>query len=564
MTKRASPSRTLIEGPARAPARAMLRAAGFDDEAMAKPMIAIVNTWTTVTPCNMHLKDLAEHARRGVDAAGGTPVDFNTIVVTDGIAMGTEGMRASLMSREAIADSAELAVRGHCLDAVLFLVGCDKTLPGAAMAAARLDLPSVILYGGSIMPGRLGDKDVTIQDVFEAVGACAAGKISEDELGAVERAACPGAGACGGQFTANTMALALTALGLSPMGLNDVPAVHPDKPAAAQAAGRLVVEAFKAGRNARSLVTPASLRNAATAVSATAGSTNAVLHLLAIAREAGLQPEDFDIDVFDAVSRATPVIADLKPGGRYMAPDMTAAGGSKLLVQRLEMAGLLQDTPTVTGLTLFAAAADAVETPGQDVICTVEKPIKARGGFGVLYGDLAPEGCVAKLAGHERLAFQGPARVFDGEEACFAAVNAGEIAKGDVVIIRYEGPAGGPGMREMLAVTAAIQGAGLGDDVALITDGRFSGATYGFMVGHVAPEAAHGGPIALVRDGDLVRIDVEARRIHVDADLEARRGAWRAPAPRDEAGAYATDAALVGSASQGGVTSFPFTDKVTR
>ncbi|MEO1038578.1 MAG: dihydroxy-acid dehydratase [Pseudomonadota bacterium] len=558
MTRRASPSRTLIEGPARAPARAMLRAAGYDDEAMAKPMIAIVNTWTTVTPCNMHLKDLADHARRGVEEAGGAAVDFNTIVVTDGIAMGTEGMRASLMSREAIADSAELAVRGHCLDAVLFLVGCDKTLPGAAMAAARLNLPSVILYGGSIMPGRLGEKAVTIQDVFEAVGACAAGKISEDELGEVERAACPGAGACGGQFTANTMALALTALGLSPMGLNDIPAVHPDKPGVAEAAGRLIVEAFNAGRNARDLITPASLRNAATAVSATAGSTNAVLHLLAIAREAGLDPEAFDLDVFDAVSRTTPVIADLKPGGRYMAPDMTAAGGSKLLVQRLQAAGLLEDTPTITGQSLFAAAADGEEAAGQDVIRSADDPVKARGGFGVLYGDLAPEGCVAKLAGHDRLAFAGPAKVFDREEDCFEAVNAGRIEKGDIVIIRYEGPAGGPGMREMLAVTAAIQGAGLGDDVALITDGRFSGATYGFMVGHVAPEAARGGPIALVRDGDRVSIDVEARRIDVDADLEARRADWSAPKPRYPSGAFAKYAALVGSASQGGVTSFPF------
>mgnify|MGYP006281007981 CR=1 FL=1 len=560
MTDKKSPSRTLIEGPSRAPARAMLRAAGMDDAALEKPMIAIVNTWTTVTPCNMHLDGLAKRARTGIEAAGATAVDFNTIVVTDGIAMGTEGMRASLMSREAIADSAELAVRGHCLDAVLFLVGCDKTLPGAAMAAARLDLPSVVLYGGSIMPGKLGEKSVTIQDVFEAVGACAAGKITEAELIEVEKAACPGAGACGGQFTANTMALALTLLGLSPMGLNDIPAVDPAKPDAAEEAGRLVVEAFKAGRNARSLITPASLRNAATAVTATAGSTNAVLHLLAIAREAGLARGDFDIDVFDTVSRATPVIADLKPGGRYMAPDMAAAGGSKLLVQRLQAAGLLEDAPTVTGHSLFEAAADCMETPGQDVILSADKPLKARGGFGVLYGDLAPEGCVAKLAGHDKLRFEGPAKVFDREEDCFAAVNEGRIEKGDIVVIRYEGPAGGPGMREMLAVTAAIQGAGLGDDVALITDGRFSGATYGFMVGHVAPEAAHGGPIALVRDGDRVTIDVEARRIDVDADLEARRSEWRPRPPRYASGAFAKYARLVGSASHGGVTSFPFED----
>lgn len=554
------PSRTLIEGPARAPARAMLRAAGFDDAKMSRPMVAIVNTWTDVTPCNMHLKDLAVHAARGIEAGGGTPVQFNTIVVTDGIAMGTEGMRASLMSRECVADSAELAVRGHCLDAVLFLVGCDKTLPGAAMAAARLDLPSVILYGGSIMQGRLGDKALTIQDVFEAVGACAAGRISEAELHAVETAACPGAGACGGQFTANTMALALTALGLSPMGLNDIPAVHPDKAQAAEKAGRILMAALEADIRPRALITPASLRNAAAAVTATAGSTNAVLHLLAIAREAGLPREAFDIDQFDSISRSTPVIADLKPGGRYMAPDMSAAGGTRLLLQRLAAAGRVVDAPTVTGRSLFAEAAEAVETPGQDVILTVEAPLKARGGFGVLYGDLAPEGCVAKLAGHARLRFEGPAKVYDGEEACFAAVKAGEIARGDVVVIRGEGPAGGPGMREMLAVTAAIQGAGLGDHVALVTDGRFSGATYGFMVGHVAPEAARGGPIAFLETGDRVIIDIDARRIDVAAGLEARRAAcgFEPPPPRYPSGAFAKYAALVASASEGAVTSFPF------
>ena len=559
MTDAKRPSHTLIQGPARAPARAMLRAAGYDDARMAKPMIALVNTWTTVTPCNMHLKDLADHARAGIEAAGGTAVDFNTIVVTDGIAMGTEGMRASLMSRDCIADSAELAVRGHCLDAVLFLVGCDKTLPGAAMAAARLNLPSVILYGGSIMPGKLGDKAVTIQDVFEAVGACAAGKISEDELAEVEKAACPGAGACGGQFTANTMALALTALGLSPMGINDIPAVHPDKPGAAQAAGRLVVEALEANRRPRDLITPTALRNAAAAVTATAGSTNAVLHLLAIAREAEISRDAFDTDVFDAISRSTPVITDLKPGGRYMAPDMAAAGGARLLLKRLKAARLIEDAPTITGRSLFDEAEAARETPGQDVILSADAPLKARGGFGVLYGDLAPEGCVAKLAGHDRLFFEGPAKVFDGEDACFAAVNAGEIAKGDVVVIRHEGPAGGPGMREMLAVTAAIQGAGLGDDVALITDGRFSGATYGFMVGHVAPEAARGGPIAFVETGDTIRIDVEARRIDVDADLAARAAkGFTPPEPRYRSGALAKYAALVRSASDGAVTSFPF------
>ena len=559
MSEKKSPSRTLIEGPARAPARAMLRAAGFDDEKMAKPMVAIVNTWTTVTPCNMHLKELADYAAAGVEEAGGTPVHFNTIVVTDGIAMGTEGMRASLMSRDCIADSAELAVRGHCLDAVVFLVGCDKTIPGAAMAAARLNLPSVVLYGGSIMQGKLGDKNLTIQDVFEAVGAQAAGKITEEELVEVEKAACPGAGACGGQFTANTMALALSTLGLSPMGLNDIPAVNKAKPEAAKQAGRALMDAIKHNRLPRDLITPTALRNAAATVTATAGSTNAVLHLLAIAKEAGVSREDFNIDHFDSISRSTPVIADLKPGGRYMAPDMSAAGGTRLLLSKMKSASLIEDAPTVTGHSLFEEAEKAVEADGQDVIVSAENPVKARGGFGVLYGDLAPEGCVAKLAGHDRLKFTGPAKVYDGEDACFAAIGAGEIEKGDVVVIRGEGPAGGPGMREMLAVTAAIQGAGLGDDVALITDGRFSGATYGFMVGHVAPEAARGGPIAFLETGDQITIDVDARRIDVDSDLDARAAkGFTPPKPRYESGALAKYVALVQSASEGAVTSFPF------
>ena len=549
------PSRHLVEGPARAPGRAMLRAAGFDDEAMAKPMIAIVNTWSNVTPCNMHLRGLADHARRGIEEAGGTPVDFNTIVVTDGISMGTPGMRASLMSREVIADSAELAVRGHSLDAVLFLVGCDKTIPAAAMAAARLDLPSVILYGGSIMPGRLRGKALTIQDVFEAVGAHSAGSIDDEELKAVEKAACPGAGACGGQFTANTMALAMTFLGLSPMGLNDVPAVHPDKPDAAVEAGRILVDAVREGRNARQFITPASLRNAAVAGTATAGSTNLVLHLLAIAREAGIPATEFNIDLFDEVSRATPVIADLKPGGRFMAPDMSAAGGSALLGRRLMEAGLIADAPTVTGRPLFSYFGGAGETEGQEVIVTAERPIKSRGGFGILYGNIAPEGCVVKLAGHDRLRFEGPAKVFEGEEACFEALTHGGIVAGDIVVIRGEGPSGGPGMREMLAITAAIQGRGLGNDVALVTDGRFSGATYGFMVGHISPEAARGGPVALLRDGDRIVIDVEARVIETDADLAARGPAMVRPLGEGFTGAYAKYARLVGSASQGAVTS---------
>ncbi|GAA4810956.1 dihydroxy-acid dehydratase [Sphingosinicella ginsenosidimutans] len=554
MTDKTLPSSEMKDGPARAAARAMLRATGLDDAAMARPMVAIVNTWSNVTPCNIHLKGLAEHARRGILAAGATPVDFNTIVVTDGIAMGTGGMRASLMSRETIADSAELAVRGHSLDAALFIVGCDKTIPAAAMAAARLDVPSVILYGGSIMQGRLGERKLTIQDVFEAIGAHGAGRIDDAGLREVEAAACPGAGACGGQFTANTMALAMTFLGLSPAGLNDIPATHPDKPKAAEEAGRVLVEALKAGRNARQFITPTSLRNAAIAGTATAGSTNLVLHLLAIAREAGIAEADFNIDLFDEVSRATPVIADLKPAGRFMAPDMSEAGGSALLGRRLAEAGLIADAPTVTGRSLFETFADAAETPGQEVILTVDKPLKPRGGYGVLYGNLAPEGCVVKLAGQSRLRFEGPAKVYDGEEACFAAVSAGEIEDGDIVVIRGEGPVGGPGMREMLGVTAAIQGRGLGDSVALVTDGRFSGATHGFMVGHVAPEAARGGPIARLRTGDRIVIDVEARTIGTDADLDSRAPA--APVDRGEVtGAYAKYARLVGSASQGAVTS---------
>lgn len=531
----------------------MLRAAGFDDDALARPLVAIVHSFSTVTPCNMHLRDLAQYAAEGIKDAGATPIEFNTIVVTDGIAMGTRGMRASLMSREVIADSAELVVRGHSLDAVLFIVGCDKTIPAAAMAAARLDLPSVILYGGSIMPGHLGSKALTIQDVFEAVGAHSAGSLGDEELKTIERHACPGAGACGGQFTANTMAVAMSFLGFSPMGLNDIPAVHPDKRGAACEAGRITVEALSAGRNARSFISPASLRNAAVAGTATAGSTNLVLHLLAIAREAGIAESDFNIDTFDEVSRATPVIADLKPGGRFMAPDMTAAGGTALLGRRLMEAALISDAPTVTGRSLFELFQEAGETPGQEVIVTADRPIKARGGFAICYGNIAPDGAVVKLAGHGKLRFEGPAKVFDGEEACFAAVTNGAIAAGDVVVIRGEGPVGGPGMREMLAVTAAIQGRGLGNDVALITDGRFSGATYGFMVGHIAPEAACAGPIARLQNGDRIVIDVETRVIETDADLAAR------PEPRwtpssEATGAYAKYAALVGSASHGAVT----------
>ena len=553
MTSKGLPSREMVEGPSRAAARAMLHAAGFDAPALAKPLIAVVHSFSNVTPCNMHLRALAQHAMRGIEEAGGTPIEFNTIVVTDGIAMGTRGMRASLMSREVIADSAELAVRGHSLDAVLFIVGCDKTIPAAAMAAARLDLPSVILYGGSIMPGHLGSRAITIQDVFEAVGAHSAGAIGDQELQAVETAACPGAGACGGQFTANTMALALSFLGLSPIGLNDIPAAHPDKVKAAFEAGTILLDALRSGRNARSLISAESLRNAAVAGTATAGSTNLVLHLLAIAREAGIPERDFNIDLFDQVSRSTPVIADLKPAGRFMAPDMSAAGGTKLLGRRLMDAGLIADTPTVTGQSLFDHVRNGAETPGQEVIVTADKPIKERGGFGICYGNVSPEGCVVKLAGHGKFRFEGPAKVFDGEEAAFDAVTHGKIEAGDVVVIRGEGPVGGPGMREMLGVTAAIQGRGLGNDVALITDGRFSGATYGFMVGHIAPEAARGGPIGLLQDGDRILIDVERRVVETNADLGSRPAAdW--PVSPESTGAFAKYAALVGSASHGAVT----------
>lgn len=553
MTSKGLPSREMVEGPSRAPARAMLHAAGFSADDLAKPLVAVVHSFSTVTPCNMHLRDLAQHAARGIEEAGGTPIEFNTIVVTDGIAMGTRGMRASLMSREVIADSAELAVRGHSLDAVVFITGCDKTIPAAAMAAARLDLPSVVLYGGSIMPGRLGDKNITIQEVFEAVGAYSAGAIDDAELASVEQSACPGAGACGGQFTANTMALALSFLGLSPIGLNDIPAVHAAKKQAAFEAGRLALDALKAGRNARSLITAESLRNAAVAGTATAGSTNLILHLLAIAREAGIPESEFNLDLFDEVSRLTPVIADLKPGGRFMAPDMSAAGGTALLGRRLMEAGLITDAPTVTGKSLFEHFEGANETPGQEVIVTADHPIKERGGFGIVYGNIAPEGCVVKLAGHGKLRFEGPAKVYDGEEAAFDAVTHGAIEPGDVVVIRGEGPVGGPGMREMLGVTAAIQGRGLGDSVALITDGRFSGATYGFMVGHISPEAAKGGPIGLLQTGDTIVIDVENRVIETTADLASRPSkSW--PVSSEATGAFAKYAALVGSASHGAVT----------
>ncbi|MFY2762731.1 dihydroxy-acid dehydratase [Arenimonas sp. MALMAid1274] len=537
-------------GPSRAPARAMLRATGLDDAAIARPLIAVVHTWSDVSPCNLTLRDLAQHARAGILAAGGTPIEFNTIAITDGIAMGSSGMRASLASREVIADSIELAVSGHCLDGVVVLVGCDKTIPAAAMALARLDLPSAVLYGGTIMPGQCRGKKLTVQDVFEAVGAHAAGTLDDAGLAEVERAACPGAGACGGQFTANTMAMVLTFLGLSPMRLNDIPALHGDKGAAAFACGQLVMQRLRAqGPTPSQILTRDAFRNAARAVSATAGSTNAALHLLAIAHEAGVA---FTLEDFEDAAR-TPVIADLKPGGRYTAAEMFEMGGTALVAHELRAAGLLLDGATVTGRTLFEEL-DAVPatTAAQDCVFPVSAPIKPRGGYSIVYGDLAPEGAIVKLAGHGRDHFEGPARVFDSEDAAFAAVQARRIHAGDVVVIRFEGPAGGPGMREMLAVTAALVGQGLGNDIALVTDGRFSGATHGFMVGHVSPEAAHGGPIARLRDGDRVRIDVATRRIDVLADLSTRDPARIAP--RVTGGALAKYALQVGSASTGAVT----------
>ncbi|GAB4520327.1 MAG: dihydroxy-acid dehydratase [Amphiplicatus sp.] len=550
MTK-AKRSDAIIKGPARAPARAMLRAAGFTDEDFEKPLVAVVNTWSTVTPCNMHLDRLAEPVRRGVRAGGATPVDFNTIVVSDGITMGGEGMKASLISREVIADSIEIAVRGHSLDGAVILVGCDKTLPAAAMALARMDIPGVILYGGTILPGRCAGRDLSIQDVFEAVGAHAKGDLDDRGLDEIERHACPGAGACGGQFTANTMAMALAFLGLAPMGAGDPPAVDPAKEAEAERCGRLAAERALRGDNARRYVTGASLRNAATAVVASGGSTNAVLHLAAIAAEANVP---FTIDLFDELSRSTPVIADLKPGGRFLAKDLYAAGGMRLFGKRLMEAERLYDAPTVSGRSLFEELNDAEETPGQEVVRSVADPVKKTGGIRILYGSVAPEGAVLKTAGYADGAFEGPARVFDSEEAAFEAVSAQKIKAGDVVVIRYEGPKGGPGMREMLAVTAALAGQGLAGKVALITDGRFSGASHGFVIGHVAPEAAAGGPIALLKDGDAIRIDAERQRIDADVDWEARRAGFRPPPPRRLGGAFDKYARLVASASKGAVT----------
>lgn len=549
-------SRVLLDGPDRAPARAMLRAVGLTDEDFTRPLIGIANTWAEVTPCNLHLRALAEYVKEGVREAGGTPLEFNTVVVSDGITMGTEGMKASLVSREVVADSIELVSRAHGFDGLVVLSGCDKTIPGAVMALARLDRPGLLLYGGTILPGRYAGRDVSIQDVFEGVGACAAGRMTEEELTELECAACPGAGACGGQFTANTMAMAFEVLGIAPLGSGGVPALDADKPDVARRCGRLAVQLVRDDLRPHRIITRAALENAIAAVVASGGSTNAVLHLLAVARDAGAALELAD---FDRISERTPLLADLKPWGRFMAADLQRAGGVALLVKRLLDARLVDGAaPTVTGRSLEDEAREAVETPGQEVVHTVSQPIDASGGLVVLYGNIAPEGAVVKVAGGKRTTHSGPARVFDREEDAFAAIQRDEVRPGDVVVIRYEGPKGGPGMREMLGVTAAIKGAGLGESVALLTDGRFSGATHGLMAGHIAPEAAAGGPIAALRDGDILRIDVLARRIDVeldDAELRERLRDWAPPAPRYTSGVMAKYARLVASAAEGAVTS---------
>jgi dihydroxy-acid dehydratase len=548
-------SDALKKGPGRAPARAMLKGTGLTDADLEKPLVAVMNTWTEVMPCNLHLRELAADVKRGIRAAGGTPIEWNTISVSDGITMGTEGMRASLVSREVIADSIELAAMGHMVDAVVCLVGCDKTIPAAAMALARLDLPGLVLYGGPIMPGTFKGKDVTIQDVFEGVGAHAAGKMTLADLRTLEDHACPGAGACGGQFTANTMAMALTVMGLAPMGVSDVPAIAPERTKAAEHVGEVIMKQLARGDNARKFITTTSLHNAIASVAASGGSTNGVLHLLAIATEAEV---DLDIDDFDRIAAKTPVFADLLPGGKFTAVDMHHAGGVALLTKRLFEAGLLTDAPTVSGRSLREEAGLAHEAPGQQVVRDLEHPKSTYGGFAILRGTLAPEGCVIKLSGHTRMHHEGPARVFESEEQAMAAVQAGRIVANDVVVIRHEGPQGGPGMREMLAVTAALVGQGLGGSVALLTDGRFSGATVGFMIGHVAPEAAQGGPIAFVHEGDKIVIDVATRRLDVMADLAPRRVGWSPPPPRYTRGVLAKYAASVSSASKGAVTTANF------
>jgi len=548
-------SAAITEGPSRAPARAMLKAVGFTDADLKKPLIGVANTWIEIGPCNYHLRDLAEQVKVGIREAGGTPMEFNTVSISDGITMGSEGMKASLVSREVIADSIELVARGNLFDGIVILVGCDKTIPGGVMALVRLDIPGLVLYGGSIAPGQWEGKDVTIQDVFEAVGTHAAGNMTDEQLCALEDVACPGPGACGGQFTANTMSTVCELLGVSPMAANGVPAMVAEKDDVARQAGSLVLDLVQKDVRPRQIVTAHALENAIAAVATTGGSTNAVLHLLAIAHEADV---DLKIEDFDRISEQTPLLADLKPGGRFVATDLYRAGGLELVANRLKEAGLLHtDAITVTGQTIGDVADSAQETAGQKVVRSVSDPITPTGGLVILKGNLAPDGCVVKVAGHELTQRRGPARVFDSEEECFEAIEQGSIKAGDVVVIRYEGPQGGPGMREMLAVTAAIVGAGLGESVALLTDGRFSGATRGMMAGHVAPEAAKGGPIAIVQEGDTILFDEQNRKLQLEVseeEIQARLAAWQPPEPKYKRGVMAKYARLVSSAALGAVT----------
>ena len=548
-------SAVVFDGPERAHARAYMKGIGFDDADLSKPIIGIANTWIEAMPCNFHLRAVAEKVKEGVRAAGGTPMEFNTVAISDGVTMGTQGMKASLVSREVIADSIELTARGYQFDALVALCACDKTIPGSVMALARLDVPSVLLYGGSILPGRYKDHDVTIQDIFEAVGAHAKGDMSDEELRELEGVASPGPGACGGMFTANTMATAFEVMGIAPMGSGMVPAVAEERKTVAEQAGELVMTVLRDGLRPSQIITRESLENAIASVAMTGGSTNVVLHILALAREAGIE---LDIDDFDTISERTPLLGDLKPGGRFVARDLNEAGGIGLVAKRLDEAGLLhRDALTVTGRTIGEEADDATEAEGQEVVRPLDDPLKKTGGLVILKGNLAPDGCVVKVAGYERLTHTGPARVFESEEETFAAVKAGGIEAGDVVVIRNEGPAGGPGMREMLQVTAALVGEGLGDKVALLTDGRFSGATRGLMAGHVAPEAARGGPIAAVRDGDEITLDIEGRKLEValsDEEIAERVEAYEQPEPLFKSGVMAKYAATVSSASEGAVT----------
>ena len=548
-------SRIIVDGPSRAPARSYFRAVGLTDDDLAKPLVGVANTWIEAMPCNSHLRHLAEKVKEGIRAAGGTPMEFNTVAISDGESMGTEGMKASLVSREVIADSIELVGRGYMFDAMVALAGCDKTIPATAMGLIRLNLPSLVLYGGSIQPGRFRGRDVTIQDVFEAVGAHSAGKMTDADLKEIESVACPGAGACGGQFTANTMAMALEFIGLTPMGLGNVPATDPRKDDAAYRSGTLVMELLRKGITPRQILTRKAFENAITAVAATGGSTNSVLHLLAMAKEAEIE---LTIEDFDVISQRTPLLADMKPWGRFTAVDLYNAGGMALLAKRLLDAGLLHKNQVTTGLkTLEEESSAAKEQPGQEVVRQLSDPIKKTGGLMILKGNLAPEGCVLKTSGHEKPYHRGPARVFDREEEAMEAAVKGEIKKNDVVVVRYEGPRGGPGMREMLGLTAALVGQGLGEDVALLTDSRFSGATRGLMAGHVAPEAARGGPIAIIAEGDAIIFDLDARKLQIelsDAEIKARLAKWKAPALRYKTGVFAKYAAQVSSASLGAIT----------